>query len=349
MSSTPFPNLSPNIQPNPFPNSLPGPRPPFRGGGEDPASFPLPRPSVTGIGRPLKSEPPLVQGELRQLYGAARVVLAQALAESTWRGHHSVFRRYLQFANHLEASQLHLEPEVMLVLFITRLLKRGDIDVSSALTYVNSLVSCLRRHGVELKEKSLIKDIRRALRRMGASKPKRQAPPATLAEVHKAIRDAPTAGLKLIILLSWRAGARVGDVARLRRQDLVLVPGGAKLGFWDAKNDPFHLGCHTGVTLSQDESQLLETFWGRTEEIHPLARYACQVDGHLKTVNPILSRHSLRRGALTALLRSGVDLDSIRGFSKHSSISALLRYLPAAEIPSVSKATELSKFLLDTC
>ncbi|KAJ9449058.1 hypothetical protein DIPPA_24886 [Diplonema papillatum] len=101
--------------------------------------------------------------------GDARELMQAALAPSTWRGMESVHRRFLQFRRMLDVTS-PTETPTALLLFITRLLRRGDMSIPSALTYVNSLVSAVGRVGNDLQGSIVIKDLRRALRRLGAYK-----------------------------------------------------------------------------------------------------------------------------------------------------------------------------------
>ncbi|KAJ9439746.1 hypothetical protein DIPPA_29918 [Diplonema papillatum] len=118
--------------------------------------------------------------------GDARELMQAALAPSTWRGMESVHRRFLQFRRMLDVLS-PTETPTALLLFSARLMRRGDIGIPSALTYVNSLVSAERRVSNDLQGSIVIKDLRRALRRLGANKPAKQAVPATSAEVHAVV------------------------------------------------------------------------------------------------------------------------------------------------------------------
>ncbi|KAJ9438646.1 hypothetical protein DIPPA_02380 [Diplonema papillatum] len=275
--------------------------------------------------------------------GDARELMQAALAPSTWRGMESVHRRFLQFRRMLDVLS-PTETPTALLLFITRLLRRGDISIPSALTYVNSLVSAERRVGNDLQGSIVIKDLRRALRRLGANKPAKQAVPATSAEVHAVVGRSTDGAVAMAVLVAWRSGARVGDVVRLRPQDVTFTPGGAKISWWITKSDPFHMGALSAIALSARETAELRAMAGcAREKLFPTTFGS--VGRALRRENPELSCHSLRRGALTELLRGGVGLNEIRQFSGHSSESALLRYLPMAELSHVRELLQISQRL----
>eukprot|EP01059_Diplonema_ambulator_P000349 TRINITY_DN10282_c0_g2_i2.p2 TRINITY_DN10282_c0_g2~~TRINITY_DN10282_c0_g2_i2.p2 ORF type:complete len:276 (+),score=35.30 TRINITY_DN10282_c0_g2_i2:223-1050(+) len=273
-------------------------------------------------------------------------MLDQALAPSTWQGMRSVYRRFRLFWHGLSTLSPHLPPAVVVALFVVRLLKAGEIIYSSALTYANSLVSALRRDGIDLRGNIVVTDLRRALRRLGAGRPTKQAWPADAETVKQCVLQTACRRTAMVVLLAWRAGARVGDVVRLRTRDVEFMPGGVKLTFWESKSDPFHKGTFTSASLSEGETEELRAYmqaWGSDEK--PLAVSTARVTAALKAVDPRLSCHSLRRGALTLLLRRGTDLEGIKALSRHATTTALLRYLPCAELASVEEAGRVSTLL----
>ncbi|KAJ9439879.1 TATE DNA Transposon [Diplonema papillatum] len=292
-------------------------------------------------------EPALAGGEMRLIHRDARGLLSAALAPSTWARLASVHRRFrvfLSFAN--EELDGVVDVATGIILFVVRCMRRGDITIPSALTYVNTLVSAERRWGVNLEGSQVIRDARRALLRLGANIPERQAVPATFAEVRQALGSCRDPALRMTILFSWRAAARVGDVVRLRGKDVEIVEEGAKVKWWWTKSDPFHLGAVSAVAMTRRDRAALETLKrdaGPDGTLFPVT--TARVARSLKRVNPVLTCHSLRRGACTALFRSGSSLEQVRLVSNHSSIEALLRYLPMGELERVDQAVTLSQRL----
>ncbi|KAJ9457980.1 hypothetical protein DIPPA_31078 [Diplonema papillatum] len=167
----------------------------FQGNGPRGVGYVAPTPREVqprGRGRPLKMEPALAGGEMRLIHRDARGLLSAALAPSTWARLASVHRRFrvfLSFAN--EELDGVVDVATGIILFVVRCMRRGDITIPSALTYVNTLVSAERRWGVNLEGSQVIRDARRALLRLGANIPERQAVPATFAEVRQALGSCP--------------------------------------------------------------------------------------------------------------------------------------------------------------
>ncbi|KAJ9459386.1 hypothetical protein DIPPA_28813 [Diplonema papillatum] len=94
----------------------------------------------------------------------------------------------------------------------------------------------------------------------------------------------------------------------------------------DTKSDPFKLGVTTGIVLPEHLDSILEK---------KLRRKAPQ-DRLLAT--------SYRRGAATSLLDAGLSLEEIRS-TRHSSIEALVRYLPAGKIALAAETAAASRRL----
>lgn len=63
----------------------------------------------------------------------------------------------------------------------------------------------------------------------------------------------------------------------------------------------------------------------------------------LKVVDNDLSGHSLRRGALAALLEAEVTLHTMQQVSRHSSLDALARYLPAGKLEVAKTSAAASR------
>lgn len=298
------------------------------------------------LGRPLKVDAPPSRVELGRLFRDAQELTSQALAPSTWAAMSSVHRRFRLFLAASRELVPRLDVAVAVGLFVCRLLRRGEVMGSSALTYLNSLVSAERRLGGEdLSRSQLIGDMRRALRRLGALRPARQAVPITPLQARRAVDAATDDETAFALLLTWRSGARVGDALRLRGMDVREVAGGLAVGWWLTKSDPFHLGCTSAVAMSPGEMvRFRHLLHGGEGPLFPRTTKA-RITRALKDVDARLTCRSLRRGALHALLRGGTPLETIREFSNHSSVAALLRYLPRGELQRVAAQMETSRGL----
>lgn len=308
--------------------------------------FPIPPRRAAG-GRPLISEPPLAEGERSKLITSANAYIGDALALSTRRGVHSVYRRFLEFSRHWEMQcGTPLDVPTAVVLFVTRLLSRGDISKSSAVQYVVDIQSAEKRLGRPL-DSQLVRDFVRSLKRAGAMNPTRQAVPATKADVERAIGLEPDPIVRAAVALAWYGAARISDVLSREARHFTEMSGYWSVDWVGSKSDPFRLGQATGVALPMPQSETLRSLIRTTPAQQrvfsglPFKR----VVAALKRAGQSLTGHSLRRGALFHLLRSGVSLDVLRSVSRHSSQDALMRYLPGAEVPLVQRTAETSRLL----
>ncbi|KAJ9454713.1 hypothetical protein DIPPA_29210 [Diplonema papillatum] len=308
----------------------------------------FPPPVAGRRGRPLLSEPPLSPGERERLVRTANAYIGDALALSTRRGIHSVYRRFLEFRRHWEAvSDDPLDVPTALVLFVTRLLARGDICAASAVQYVVNVQSAEKRLGRPV-DSQLVRDFVRSLKRAGAMKPSKQAVPVTKDELHHAVRLESDPSVRVALALAWQGAARVDDVLTRKAEHITEGAGFWAVNWVGSKSDPFRLGQVTGVILPPAQDQELRSLLSQTPPgrlLFPNIPFR-RVVSALKRANLSLTGHSLRRGALFHLLRSGVDLRVIQSVSRHTTLSALMRYLPEAEVPLVRNTAEASASLL---
>ena len=68
----------------------------------------------------------------------------------------------------------------------------------------------------------------------------------------------------------------------------------------------------------------------------------------LARVNPTLSAHSVKRGALTTLLRANVPLSIIQTIAKHRDLEMTFLYLPRVEVALHLGLHEASRVLAPT-
>ncbi|KAJ9436999.1 Synaptobrevin-like protein YKT6 [Diplonema papillatum] len=296
--------------------------------------FPPP-PRATSGGRALLLEPPLSNGERERLVGKANSYIGDALALSTRRGVHSVYRRFLEFRHHWETRfGTPLDVPTAVVLFVTRLLSRelNPISPSTAIQYVVNVQSAEKRLGRPI-ESQLVRDFVRSLKRAGALRPTKQAVPATKEDVERAVRLESDPVMRLAITLAWQGAARVDDVLTREARNVTESSDFWSVNWVGSKSDPFRLGQVTGVVLPPPQDQTLRSLLRSTrpgQRIFAGVTFR-RVVAALKRANQALTGHSLRRGALFRLLRMGVDLDTLRRVSRHSTQDALVRYLPEAE------------------
>ncbi|KAJ9435026.1 hypothetical protein DIPPA_04989 [Diplonema papillatum] len=288
---------------------------------------------------------------MRRVEVAARNHLSLALASSTWRSLESTHRRMLQFKWNWESrSEREIDVPTAVVLWLTRKMLgepgRAPIVCSSALQYLQDLKSAQRRVGAPISDSQVVRDFERSLRRQGAMRPTRQAVPATHQDIQRVLRKEAGSQVGLAIALAWAGAARVSDVTRLTVGDVSWEDGFVAVNWSQTKSDPFRLGVTTGLVLSEDWSaELRRHVEGRPPGELILSVSYAQVKAALKRARPELTGHSIRRGALFRLLQKGLHLEEIRRVSRHSSLDALVRYLPAGKL-AVARETATSSGLL---
>ena len=291
--------------------------------------------STAKVGRPRAKEAPLTKREAKAVAKKAAQTLGDALAPSTWKGLEGCHRRLLQFREEWAVTTGTLLPwDLCIIYWVQRLLsdRTAPIAESSALEYCSRAVSSLARMGTKL-DSPLLRDFVRALKRKGGLRPHRQAKPATSEVVATVLEQTTDPDTCLAIAVAWCGAARVSDVLRLRSTDLSFEGGFVAINWSETKSDPFRIGVTTGVHVAERWMGMLRTkvLGLKAGELLVESTYR-RVVAALQKVDPELSGHSLRRGALAELLEQGICLESLRQLSRHSSLDALARYLPAGKI-----------------
>ena len=293
-------------------------------------------------------EPPVAPEEVERVAQATMRTVGDALSNSRWRSLEGAHRHLLEFREEWRvATGVELPWDIAVAFWVSR--KRqgpSGIAASTALEYVGRARVALRRMGVDVSDSQLLADFSRGLKREGALRPERQAVPALASQVRAAVRREPCWETQLALVLGWAGAARVSDVVRLRVRDVSLQEGYVAINWSETKSDPFRLGVTTGVVLSAEWVGTLRTAMiGRNPEDLLCRTTYAKVVRALKRVDPTLSGHSLRRGALQDLLTSGAGLESIRQVSRHASLDALARYLPAGKLELARQSAATSRGL----
>ena len=306
--------------------------------------------STARVGRRRAQEDPLTAREAQRIAKRAVKTLGEALAPSTWRGLEGPHRRLLQFRHEWEQTTGVLLPwDLCIIYWVQRLMSEADSPLrpSSALQYVSRAVAAMSRMGVVV-DSQLLQDFKRGLKRLGALRPQHQAKPATSAQVAAVVgREDVDRDTKLAIVLGWCGAARVSDVVRLKCGDIAFQSEFVAVNWAETKSDPFRLGVTTGLFLSECWTEVLrEAISGRAAGALVVDTTYRRIVAALKKEDPELSGHSLRRGALAELLQEGLCLESLRQLSRHSSLDALARYLPAGKL-KLARQTASTSMVLD--
>lgn len=267
---------------------------------------------------PLQPPEDLMDSVVRRLEGAR--------SAGTWGNLESVWKQFLLFAT--ETSE-DIQHDVRVMMFLEAKLTKGEIRESTAYTYLKSLRQITRKLDIPHDSETL-EEYAKALKRGGALKPDRQAHPASAVDIERALALLdPTERVGLIV--AWKTCSRIGEIGPLRHVDLQHQTGDTwGITFPYHKGDPFRLGTTIVFVAGRFHDELIG-YWrpGNTAALSSLTTQ--RTAAVLGQVNPLLSAHSVKRGALTTMLRQGVPLHTIQYYAKHRDLQTTLRYLPPVE------------------
>eukprot|EP01064_Diplonema_japonicum_P024589 TRINITY_DN3519_c0_g1_i1.p1 TRINITY_DN3519_c0_g1~~TRINITY_DN3519_c0_g1_i1.p1 ORF type:complete len:271 (-),score=41.07 TRINITY_DN3519_c0_g1_i1:1665-2477(-) len=269
--------------------------------------------------------------------------MRSALSEQYWASITSVYRRFLEFRKHWDVPSTPWA----IILFVTKLMTLNDLKVQSALQYCVNIRAAEARYGQGPVQSRALRDFERSLRRQGALRPQKQAIPATPIQLRRAMRKTSSVKVRTVLELAWYGAARCSDVIRLKCKDVTVMPGHIAVNWSNTKSDPFRLGITTGVAVSERARlyigrTLLEA--GPDDLLFEGVKYP-HVNRAMGKASKGLTAHSIRRGALHTLMRRGAALEELRAVSRHSSTTALMRYLPQAEVHTVRATAKTSSLL----
>ena len=278
---------------------------------------------------------------------AANAVLDRALANSTWDNIASCYRRFQEFRQAWEAAEGPIDTGTAIILWVSKKMSVDNVLPSSGLAY-SYAVSSAHRHMLEDTVHSHKLDaFRRGLRRMGAEVPRTQAVPATKAEVEQAMRDERDPEVRLALGLMWHGAARCSDVKSIATREVRVKNDGVVSITWrGTKNDPFAKGQTTGVCLPTQLNGVLGKTMRKNRDggLVQGVSYS-KVSRAVKRVNPALTPHSLRRGAVHHLIHKGLELRAVQKLTRHRTTEGLLQYAPLAATRLVEETATTSRQL----
>lgn len=265
-------------------------------------------------------------------YAEARVpnLALRALAPSTANTHRQLLRSL-----HALDKDLWLVPLDQAILeWSCRLAARKHWKFSSLATRLASLAGAFRLLPLYTEGMPSIRmassviwgqAAKAAAHQQRIARPKR-ATPATWLQV-KAIQTREGASSPaLAILVAWLSCARIGDVLRLKPEDIVFKENHLQVTFKECKTRiPYTVS--TTLPPQPFRTQLDDAIDSvpltkRIFDTHPSA-----ITLALKRQDMSLTQHSLRRGALQTLAAASVPSSALLHFSGHRTISSLMMYL----------------------
>ena len=281
----------------------------------------------------------LTPQKCKEIRDSFQKTLTHALAPTYWKTLRRAYDQYTQFRRQWADTAGRMPPHDECAMLWATSQRLGGLSTSSTLQYLNNIAGALRRfEGYPLDSVQVLSDYRRALKRQGALKPKRQAQPATPQDIRRAIEREPRRLVQLLLGIMWRGAARVSDALRLDVKDVQPDPDNdvVNIRWTQSKSDPFRVGHITGITLQAGLRKILERRLRQAEKrkqttlFPPSVGYRCATKA-IKRARATLTTHSLRRGALTHLARKGVPLEEVRLLSRHATVDGVIRYVSAAE------------------
>lgn len=270
-------------------------------------------------------------------------------SDTRWNDLSGVLKQFIAWNRKLEAEtneEINLDLAWRIIWFVEAKIESSDLkSLGSALKYVKNLTQCVQEIGFSLEEE-VINAYKQSLKRAGAEKPEHQAPPASVAEMRGAcqfLTETEALGLRL----AWMTASRIGEMSYLTAEH-VAHKGNTlwTVEFPYHKGDPFRLGTGMAFFAPEDLHRLLLKRFEWLPHGSPLTDLTtARASAALKRVNPELSAHSIKRGALVLLLRSNVPLGVIQAIAKHKDLETLYRYLPRTEVAMSLGLHEATKFL----
>jgi integrase len=172
----------------------------------------------------------------------------------------------------------------------------------------------------------------------------RQPTPATRQQVTTAIDQEHSLPIRVVLILSWQAAGRVGDVLKLRTDDVTIENNCVQITYRDHK------------TCSAKGPYSIRTAPLRPGDATSLSRWLAQRKGRkflfpapqataiatrtaLRRASATLELRSLRRGALLDMAQRGVAEQTMLEFSGHTTLAMLRRYLSWGRKSPVTAAT----------
>lgn len=283
------------------------------------------------VGTGLTTQRPPTDIRVSHLEASAEERLGEARASTTWASYSSTFKMFLDFISAIEPED-HPDWATLIIWFVEWKIERGDCkQMSTAKQYTKVLVPNLRLLGHPVNQEA-IQEYRSALDRQGARVPANQAEPATREDIDRALTKC-TESEAIGLILAWLTASRIGEIPYLIRESLE----NPTLDQWIVefpyhKGDPFRLGTAQVIRAGKYHTRLRQ-YWDRLRPNQAMSSLTTdRAAALLASINPKLSAHSVKRGALVTLLRAGVPMPILQHLAKHKDIETLFIYLPRREV-----------------
>lgn len=276
----------------------------------------------------------LLHVELDDMRARSETRLLGRRSKSRWDNLSSTFKNFVIWvAEELRGPDLEgINVAWKIVWWVEAKLHAKHVDYPTARKYVKNLVQTSQESGLGV-ETDVTAAYKASLARDGALRSGSQAPPANKEDVTKS-GSLLTPTEYLGMRLSWKTASRIGEIQYLMKEHFANMGGRLwAITFPYHKGDPFRLG--TCITVELDESthrDLVERLKWVPSGVSVTDLTTKRAAAVLNAVRPGLSAHSIKRGALVAMLHAGVPLQLIQIVAKHKDMETLMIYLPRAEV-----------------
>lgn len=287
-------------------------------------------------GRP-RRQPTLSREEVQQGILQADEVLGHRLADATLDQTASILHQFLAFcAAQKEVEFQTLELDMQIVFWIEWKRGNGSLHRSSPAMYAKKMAlvyfKAFRRRS------EVLHDYQQAMNRMPENQPE-GARPLTPEELDALLRAAPNDEIFFHILLMWGTASRADDMLTLRPVDIeiVQVPPDPRHYAWVTWRQGTKGRAHEqadAIALTPRQAMDLQEFLDSRPLNAPLFTLEAdqltdQLRTALDTIDPRVSSHSVKKGALTHLLQQGHDASSVSHKAKHMDLKLLRSYVPS--------------------
>ena len=278
----------------------------------------------------------VAQAEERVL-GARSEVRSDALS-STWKG-------FLGWCAKIQEPGSEMTMEWRIVCYIeSKLLHRapphmtteekkaaGYIGATTADKYLKNLKQVVFQTGGYL-DSLVVEEYRNSVKRLGMAP--NQAHPAQLQDIIASLvffTPSERAGM----IFAWITASRIGELDPILKDHVDILDretGLMAVTFPKSKSDPTGLGITTTCYAGFWKTELLAYLDALPKGAKLTSLTTERAAAVLARVNPELSAHSVKRGALCMLLLNNVPLPLIQAIAKHRDLEMTFLYLPRVAV-----------------
>lgn len=290
----------------------------------------------------------LEQNELVDLFYQVEEILGGARSAGTWSDLASVVNNFEAWdAKMMQSHRMfELQPlDMRMILWITYKRQEGGVQGSSALEYYRKLHQVYRL--ITGGESPIMKEFGAALARQPGAQPE-GARAITETEIQKVIRETRNEIEKLQASVQWLTASRSDDLHRLDWED-VTIEGETVTLHWNKgtkggtqkRVDMFPVAAVPRIKEHLRLKNGRRPFPLDAERMTAMLR---RILGHAER----LSSHSIKKGALTHLLRQGAPLSQVQFKAKHQTLENLQTYVGPVVWAEAHHALESSQLLATT-